>query len=317
MSRVNKKVLITGGAGFIGSNFVYKFLDLGYKVIVLEVEGANLWRLDKIKKQIRVEFVNLKNYDRIEALIAELNPQIILHFATYGVSLSRQQDIKETVDTNLLGAINLVNACSKIKFECFINTGSNSEYGAKDKPMKEDDLLEPNNLYGVTKAAGTLYCQYVAKKLDLPIVSTRLFSPYGYFEEKDRFIPTVIRSYLRNSELNLSSPDSVRDFIFIEDIIDAYLAIIKNIAKVKGEIFNIGTGKQTPIAEVVDAVKKSVRSTMEPKYGQVKKAQLEPKNWLADIYKTKKMLNWQPKYNLAKGLEKDIEWFRKNLYLYN
>jgi nucleoside-diphosphate-sugar epimerase len=252
----------------------------------------------------------------LEPFIKKLNPEIILHFAAYGVYQAKQQDIKETIDVNLLGTVNLVNACSRIKFECFINTGSNSEYGIKEKPMKENDLLEANNLYGVAKAASTLYCQYEAKKLNLPIVTTRLFAPYGYFEEKERLIPTIIKSCLENSELNLSSSGSVRDFIFIEDIIRAYLAIIENIRKVGGEIFNVGTGVQTTIDGLVNIIKKITCSTIKPKYGQMKPVQVEPKNWLADISKIKKILNWQPKYNLKEGLEKDVKWFKENLHLY-
>lgn len=312
-----KKALITGGGGFIGANFIYKFLDLGYDVNLIEKQGVNFWRLEKIKNKIKINYIDLKNYNKLEAFILKLKPQIILHFATYGVYQAKQQDTKKIIDANLLGTVNLVNACNKIKFECFINTGSNSEYGIKDKPMKENDLLEPNNLYGIAKAASTLYCQYMAKKLDLPIVTTRIFSPYGYFEEKDRLIPTIIKSCLKNNELTLSFPGSVRDFIFVEDIIRAYLAIIENIRKVKGEIFNVGTGVQTTIDEMVNIIKEITRSTTKPKYGKIKPAQTEPKNWLADISKIKKMLNWQPEHNLRGGLEKDVKWFKENLHLYN
>ena len=117
-------------------------------------------------------------------------------------------------------------------------------------------------------------------------------------------------------KLNLSSPNSVRDFVFIEDIIDAYLTIIKNIEKVKGEIFNIGTEVQTTIDGVVNIIKEITHSTIKPKYGQIKSVQIEPKNWVVDISKIKKTLNWQPKHKLKEGLEKNIKWFKKNIYLY-
>ena len=317
MAFSNKNVLITGGAGFIGANFVYKFLELGYNVNLIDRKESNLWRLEDIKEKIKIHYLDLRNYNEVEPFIIKLKPQIILHFAAYGAYQAKQQDVKTTIDTNLLGTINLVNACKKIKFECFINTGSNSEYGAKDKPMKEDDLLEPNNLYGITKAAATLYCQEMVRKFGLPIVTVRPFAVYGYFEEKERLIPTVIKSCLTNSELKLSSPKSVRDFIFIEDVIEAYLLAIKNIQKIKGEIFNLGTGKQSTIAEVVRIIKKITNSTIKPAYGEVKISQLEPKHWLADISKIKKLLNWQPRYDLEQGLKEDIEWFKKNISLYN
>jgi len=317
MAPSKKNVLITGSGGFIGANFTYKFLDLGYNVHLIEKKESNLWRLKNLKDKIKINYINLKDYNKLEKFILKLKPQIILHFAAYGTYPKKQKDIKNTIDTNLLGTINLVNACSKIKFKCFINTGSSSEYGIKEKPMKENDLLEPNNLYGITKAAATMYCQNAARKLGLPIITVRPFAVYGYFEEKERLIPTVIKSCLMNKELKLSSPESVRDFIFIEDVIEAYLLAIKNIQKIKGEIFNLGTGKQSTIAEVVRIIKKITNSTIKSKYGETKIAQSEPKYWVTDISKIKNILNWQPKYNLEEGLRKNIEWFKENVPLYN
>ena len=316
MAFSNKNVLITGGAGFIGANFVYKFLDLGYEVNLLEKQEVNLWRLEAARKKIRLHYLDLKNSNKLESLITYLKPQIILHFAALGTYPRKQQELKEIIETNLLGTINLVNACSKIKFKCFINTGSSSEYGMEERPMKENDLLEPNNLYGITKAAATMYCQNTARKLGLPIATVRPFAVYGYFEERERLIPTIIKSCLTNTELKLSSLNSVRDFIFIEDVIDAYLTIIENIQEIKGEIFNLGTGIQTTIDDVVNLIKKITQSNMKPQYGQIKPAQYEPKSWVADISKIKNILNWRPKYNLEEGLKKDIEWFKNNLSLY-
>jgi len=305
-----KKVLITGGAGFIGANFSYKFLELGYDVQILEKEGTSLSRINNLKE--RVHYIDLRNYEELEKFIIALNPDIILHFATYGAYQSRQQDIKTTIDTNLLGTINLVNACKKIKFDSFINTSSASEYGKKDKPMKETDSLEPNNLYGIIKVATTMFCQDTVKKLGLPIVITRPFAIYGYMEEEQRLIPYIISSCLKNDKLKLSRPESVRDFIFIEDIIDAYLKIIENVESVKGEVFNLGIGKEYNIGEVVNIAKELTGATIMPEYNQVKQAQLEPKNWLADISKIQSKLNWQPKYDLREGLKKNIEYVKRN-----
>ena len=162
-----------------------------------------------------------------------------------------------------------------------------------------------------------MYCQYMAKKHNLPIVIFRLFSVYGYFEEKERLIPTIIKSCLENKKLKLSSANSVRDFIFIEDVINAYLATIKKIKKIQGEILNLGTGQQTKIAQVVKLVKEITRSKVKPEYNQIKSVQIEPKTWVADISKAKKSLNWKPKFSLEEGLNRDIEWFKENISLYH
>lgn len=311
-----KKVLITGGAGFIGANFVYKFLDLGYKVFVFEKKEANLWRIKKIIDKINLYSPNLLDYNETEKIITEIKPDIVLHFATYGAYQGSQQDVNLTVDTNLKSTINLVNACQKVCVECFINTGTNSEYGIKDKSMKEVDILEPDNLYGITKSASTFYCQMMARKFNFPVVIIRPFNVYGYFEEKERLIPTIILSCLKNLELKLTKPDSVRDYIFIEDLTDGYLFTIKNIKYIKGEIFNLGSGKQTKIKEVVELIKKITSLKINPIYGKVKIAQTEPEKWVSDISKAKKILKWSPKYSLERGLKKNIEWFKQNLNLY-
>lgn len=311
-----KRVLITGGAGFIGANFVYKFLDLGYKVFVFERKEANFWRIEKIKNQIELYSPDLTNYNEIEKTISEIKPDIVIHFAAYGAYQGTQRDVEVTINTNLIGSINLINACNKTGVECFINTGSSSEYGIKEKPMKETDVLEPDNLYGITKSATSQYCQMMARKLGFPVVIMRPFAVYGYFEEKERLVSALIKAYLADAKLELTRPDSVRDFIFIEDLISGYLSAIKNIRKVKGEIFNMGSGKQYKISDVVAVIKNITKSKMRPLYGNVKIAQSEPKVWVSDVLKAKNMLGWRPKHTLESGLKKNIEWLKSNLSFY-
>jgi len=313
---IEKKVLITGGAGFIGANFVYKFLELEYKVNIFERKEANLWRIEKVKDRISIHSPDLTNYDETEKIISEIKPDIVIHFAAYGAYQRIQQDINLTIDTNLKSSINLINACNKVGVECFLNTGTNSEYGIKSAPMKETDILEADNIYAITKSAVTLYCQMMARKFNFPVAIIRPFAVYGYFEEKERLVPTIIKACLTNSRLELSRPDSVRDFIFIEDLISGYLLLIENIKNIKGQIFNLGSGEQNKIEKVVKIIKTATNSKIEPFYGQIKTAQTEPENWVADISKAKSLLNWSPKNTLEQGLQKNIEWFKENINLY-
>lgn len=307
-----KKVLITGGAGFIGANFVYRFLELGAKVTVAERAGADLWRL----KNVDVKTVNLADATDVEKLITETQPDIVIHLAAYGAYQRFQQDIDLTIDTNLKGTINLVNACLKVGVQAFINTGTNSEYGIKHEAMKETDLLEPDNLYGITKAAATHYCAMMARKHNFPAATMRPFAVYGPFEEKGRLITQVITACLTNSALPLSKPDSVRPFLYIDDLIEAYLLAIEKIEAIKGQVFNIGTTEQHTIAQVVEVAKKITGATLEPTYGQVATAQNEAGVWLFNISKAKEMLGWQPTHSLEEGLKKDVEWFKQNLKSY-
>jgi len=311
-----KKVLITGGTGFIGANFVHEFVRKNYEVHIIARKNSDFWRINRILDKLHVHYLDLSNYEEIESLIYSLKPNIILHFAAYGTYPRRQKEIKLIIDTNLLGTVNLVNAASKIKFDCFINAGSSSEYGIKNSPMKETDFLEPNNIYGITKAAATMYCKSVADELKLPIFTLRFFSVYGPYEDKERLIPTVIKSFLKNKELQLSNPHSVRDFMFIEDAFKAYMKVIDNANKIPGQIFNISRGEQNSIDKIVEIIKDITKSEITPKYGEIKPAQLEPQNWVSDISKIQTILNWKPEYSLDQGLRKTIEWFKENIDQY-
>lgn len=305
------KTLITGGTGFIGANLARKFLELGHDVHLIVRDTSDFKRLEPIKGEFGLHIIEITEAEAVNKFVSGLKPEIILHCATYGAYPGKQADVRATVLTNVLGTINLLNACAEVGFKCFVNTGSSSEYGEKDHPISEKDVLEPNNLYGVTKAAGTLYAQFLAKKSDLPIVTLRLFSPYGYFEEDGRLMPNLIRAAIENKKFSAPSPSLVRDFVFIEDVLGAYLKAVDNIDRVKGRILNIASGKQYSIAEVVDTVEKIFNKKIGVSYGEIATRQYEPKMWQADISEAKKMLSWEPKNSLKEGLGKFMDWLQK------
>jgi len=298
------RILITGGTGFIGANFVHKFVLSKDEVHVFKREDSDLWRIENIKKDIFLHDVDLADSVCIEKIVSEIKPEHILHFASYGTRQGKEQDTKKTIDTNLLGTINILNACAKVGFSSFINTGSSSEYGEKNSPMKETDILEPNNLYGVTKAASTLYCQQLAKKKNLPVVTMRLFSVFGYMESSDRLIPALVKAVLSGEELKVVSPSIVRDFIFIEDVIDAYLKAISIIDTIKGNVFNIASGRELSIADIVEISRKVSGKSVKAVYGAVSEKQIEPKMWVGNIEKAKKILHWSSSHTFEEGFSK-------------
>ena len=218
-------------------------------------------------------------------------------------------------DTNIYGTTNLLEVCCNLGFKYFINTGSSSEYGIKNNQMKETDSLEPINFYGASKTTSTFVSKIYSLKYKLPIVTIRPFSPYGYYEEKIRFLPTLIINVLLNKEIKFSNSNYVRDFIFVEDLINAYLYFIKG-NKFYGDIFNIGSGNQTKLGEIVNKMEKIIEKKILVKWLSTESNQFEPSKWQADIRKAKKNLSWKPKTSLDDGLKKSLEWFKNNLDLY-
>ena len=241
---INTPILITGSSGFIGANLARRLLREGYKVHLLLREESKTWRIDDIIHSTTIHLVDLINSNDVERVIKEIKPKTIIHLAAYG-AYPYQKGVGKIRKVILNGTINLVDACKKVGFDIFINTGSNSEYGFKNKPMEESDLLVPNSHYAVFKAAATLFCQYEALSENLPIVTLRPFHVYGSYEEKTRFIPTLITSLLTHNQCpRLVAPETARDMVYIDDAIDLYLSIASKSSDISGQIFNVGTGKQ-------------------------------------------------------------------------
>lgn len=307
-------VLITGATGFVGANLLRGFVARRDDVHITLRETSNTWRIKDILTKAQIHHCDLTDREKVRTLISEIAPKLVFHLAMYG-GHPNQKDLMKTIAANFLGTINLLDACVDVGFDCFINTGSSSEYGMKSRPMKETDVPEPIDDYGVTKTAQTLYCQSIARRHNLKIFTLRLFSPYGYFEEPSRLIPYVIARCLRNEELELFYPNSVRDFIFIEDVVSAYAEIAGNANRLMpGEIFNVGSGKQYTVREAVEIVKELTNYGKEPQWGKSAGRPYDSaKKWEANIDKIRNFVGWVPKNTLRDGISKTIVWFRDHL----
>jgi nucleoside-diphosphate-sugar epimerase len=309
------KLLVTGATGFIGSNVARYFLKRGFDVDVFVRKGSDTWRIRDIRRDLSVRVVDLTDKTTVRRTVSRSKPDVIVHAASYGGNRG-QTETDAIFRANDLGTRHLYEACRDHGFKIFINTGTSSEYGVKSTPMKESDALCPVADYGVSKAAATLFLKELAKREKRCIVTLRLFSPYGYFEAAERLVPSVILSCLKGRAPLVSAPGNVRDFVFIEDVLDAYGKAVKNRNKISGEVFNIGQGQQHSVAEVVGCVARLTGLKAAPRWGQAKSRVLEPERWQADIRKAKKLLDWKPRHTLTEGLKKSVSWFKDNLELY-
>jgi nucleoside-diphosphate-sugar epimerase len=309
-----KRILVSGATGFVGANLVREALEKGAEVHVITRPNSNKWRLASVLDGIYEHHADISQYPQIDAEVRNVKPDIIFHTAAYGTN-PYENNLHKIYDANVIGTANLLKVVKKRGFELFVNTGSSSEYGPKDTPMKENASLEPITGYGKSKAAATLFCQSYARKYDLPIVTLRLFSPYGYFEDRQRLIPSVTLSCLRRENPKISSTSFVRDFVFIEDVVAAYMSCDAS-AAVPGEVFNIGSGQQHTVGDVVNTIVQLTGTNVTPERGHPQKWPNEPPMWQAAISKAKEMLDWSPVYDLDRGLAATVDWFSTNATLY-
>jgi nucleoside-diphosphate-sugar epimerase len=311
---MKKIILITGASGFIGSVLLRNLFKQNYEIHLILRDQSHTWRINDLLKKVMVHHSNLSNLEELKKIIKISKPDIIYHLATNG-AYSYQKDANQIIETNILGTWNLIQACNEIDYKLFVNTGSSSEYGFKSFAMRETDILEPASYYAVTKSAQTLLCSHIARQEKRPIVTIRPFSVYGPYEEPKRLFPTLMKSLLLGEEMNLVSPDTARDQIYVDDVVEAYLKI-EEMTNNPGEYFNVGSGTQSTIREVVETAVEVTGKTTKFNWGNMESRTWDTNAWVADISKARRLLNWNPKNNLKEGIQKTWNWFKNNSQFY-
>ena len=242
----------------------------------------------------------------------QIKPEVVIHTAVYtGTTVQKANgDIAKAIDSNITGTVNLLRSCKDVGVEQFINTGSSVEYGLKTAPIRETDPLEPISDYAVTKVAATMLCRKATIVDKIPTVTLRLFSPYGRYERANRLMPSVIIPAINDKNPQIVSRDFVRDFIYIDDVLDAYEAAA-GLEDLQGQIYNIGSGEQSTVGEVVDDVIAITGNKVTYELGQEQMSDYEIKVMQANINKMRRDL-CTPKVRLKEGLAKTIDWFKKS-----
>lgn len=306
-----KRVIITGATGFVGANLARRLLQEGHQVHLLVRPGYNPWRIEAIRKEVRLQEADFGDLPALTGIVGNIRPEWIFHLAVHG-AYPWQTDTQRIIGTNILGTINLVEACLKTGFEALVNTGSSSEYGFKDHAPKEEEGLEPNSLYAVTKASATLYCQYISKSRGVHLPTLRLYSVYGPYEEPTRLMPQMILRGLEGGLPPLVNPLVARDYVYVEDVIDAYILAASRPNQERGAIYNIGTGVQTALSQVVEVARRVMAIKVEPQWGSMPNRSWDTNIWVADNRKSRRQLGWQPGYTFEKGFSLMVDWFHRH-----
>lgn len=295
------KYLLTGATGFIGSHLLRRLVERGEKPFIILRKDSDTWRIKDIMQKLSYGIADLEDTKAIESIVNIVKPDIVYHLATYYKAFESEKNPDQVMRTNLFGGWNLLRASKDC--ELFVNTGSLSEYGAKAGAMKETDVLNPANVYGVTKCAMTWACMQFKNTVTL-----RPFCVYGPGEPSTRLIPRLMMAFLKGDPVRLVSPEIPHDFVYVDDIVDAYLNI-KSLKKVNG-VYNLGTGRLVTIKELVYTM-----DTITGKHADLS-WDLPTRSWdttfPADTTKTKEHLGWTAKISIEEGLRKTWNWQNSN-----
>lgn len=308
-------ILVTGGAGFIGSNITKYLLDLGHKVRVLD-------NLITGNKQNIKEFESNKNFEFMYGDITNLenlrkaleNIDAVTHQAALGSVPRSVEDPLASHNANVNGFLNLLIVCKEKGIKRIVYASSSSVYGDNNiLPKIEDSIGKPLSPYAITKYIDELYGKIFAELYGIETIGLRYFNVFGPKQDPNgayaAVIPKFITSIKNNTSPKINGDGSFsRDFTFVENIVQAnYLALTTNNINAFGEIFNIGAGGRITILEMYNIIKKSLKSDLEPEFGPNRVGDIP--NSSADISKAKELLGYNPTIDFANGIIRTIDYY--------
>lgn len=310
--------LVTGGAGFIGSNLCEVLLDKGYKVRCLDdLSNGNQANVDL--------FIDNPNYTFIKGDIRDLDTcmkacegvDYVLNQAAWG-SVPRSIEMPLLYEEiNIRGTLNMMEAARQNGVKKFVYASSSSVYGDEPnlpkKEGREGKLLSP---YALTKMVDEEYGKLYSKLYGLDTYGLRYFNVFGRRQDPNgayaAVIPKFIKQLLNDEQPTINGDgNQSRDFTYIENVIEANLKACKASSEVAGEAFNIAYGGREYLIDVYNSLCKALGKDVEPIFGSERKGDIKHSN--ADIRKAKEMLGYDPSWSFERGIEAAIEWYRENL----
>ncbi len=294
------KSVITGGAGFIGSNLTDRLLDMGHKVTVLDnfVSGKKSNLAHHNKKNLKIVNIDISKSENLDKYFKKVD--YIFHLAALAEIIPSFKNPKKYFINNVIGTLNVLKAAKKNKIKKMIYAASSSCYGAPKKfPTSEKDKIDLKHPYAVTKFIGEELVMRYALMFNMPNISCRFFNVYGPRLNVSGQYSAVIGNFLSQTKSKkaltvVGDGKQTRDFIHVDDLVNAFIKIIKS--KSVNKIYNLGSGKRTSIntiAKIFGGKKKFI---------PIRRG--EPKNSVADIRKIKKDINWKPKISIEQGIKK-------------
>ena len=314
-----KKVLVTGAAGFIGSHLVERLVTEGASVrAFVHYNALNRWgNLELIPSQIleKVEIFPGDIQDPFVVRRAVMDCDIVYHLASLIAIPYSYIAPQSFVTTNVLGAVNLLEACRKTEIQRFIHTSTSECYGtAKYVPIDEKHPLHGQSPYSASKISADMVAESYYRSFGVPVSIIRPFNTYGPRQSARAIIPTIITQLLRKSSLKLGNLHPTRDFNYVSDIVEAFIQVADSPESV-GEVINIGSGQEISINDLANKTMSliGINVTLVHDSLRVRPEKSEVDRLLCDNSKAKKILGWQAQVSLEEGLSKTIEWIKNHM----
>jgi UDP-N-acetylglucosamine 4-epimerase len=321
----DSRVLVTGGAGFIGSNLVESLLNFGNFVVCLDNfstgKRENLRAFTGNSNFLLIEG-DIRNYD--DCVRAATNIDIVFHEAALGSVPRSIKDPVSSTDVNIGGFVKMLFASKEAGVKRFIYAASSSTYGDHpDLPKVEDKIGSPLSPYAITKYVDELFAEIFSKNYGIEVIGLRYFNVFGRRQDPDGAYAAVIPKFIKmlmNHETPLINGDGTisRDFTYIDNVVQAnHLAAVVDNKKALNQVYNVAHGERTTLNQLFHTIRKlagyydSNILTIEPLYGPARAGDIQ--HSMASVEKAKRLLGYAPVLNVTEGLNEAVKWFRDNL----
>jgi len=308
------KYFITGGNGFIGSYLLHKLVNDKHaaEIHITLRKNSNTWRIASILDKINVHYIDLQDFDAVKRLLLTIQPNYLFNCA----EVSKHTASFEKQSTFFLQssqiALNLMEACKLINLTAFVHTCSSLIYENTTTSITEQSVINPICNKGLVKLTQRNIYKYYARQFDIPVRLARVFRAYGPMESRERLILTLFDASKNQNIIKLAAKDVVRDYIFINDLINGLLKMAYSPLP-HGEEINLASGKSYnsfTIATIINNLVVQKINFSEEIYPAVAADRI---NCKVNINKAKKLLNWQPMIPVEEGLAQTYKWW-KNYY---
>lgn len=305
-----KRILVTGGTGFIGGHLVKRLEDFGNEICVIvkrQPQNNNLDASNTFYKPVEIS-----DYSSIDSVIKRFRPNVIFHLAAI-VTASREFSlIDKMIEVNLTGTTNILRSISELQeLEVMINFGSSEEYGNQSIELKETVREEPSSPYAIFKLVTTKLCNIFSLIYNLPIITIRPANIFGPGQGLDKFIPYVITKCLNNEQINMTLGEQKRNFLYVEDFVNAILLIASKERRLE-QIYNVGSDSTLTLKEITETIKRLTHSNSHINYGAIEYRTNEMMAFEMNIDKIID-LGWKQEYDLIESLKKTIEFYKRGL----
>jgi NAD dependent epimerase/dehydratase len=310
-----KNVVVTGSAGFIGSHLVENLVEQGYavKALVHYNSTGNIANLDYIDKsvlsEVEIAFGDVRDEYYCEKLTK--GADAIFHLAALiGIPYSYVAPASY-VQTNIIGTVNLLNACLRNNVARFLHTSTSEVYGtALYTPIDEKHPLQGQSPYSASKIGADKLVESYSRSFDLNATTIRPFNTFGPRQSLRAVIPTIVTQALKSNRINIGSTHPRRDLVFVRDTVNAYVKAAGR-SDLKNETINVGTGVSFSIVDMINTVSRMLGKELVPveEKERIRPEQSEVLNLVCDNAKAKSLLNWAPAYSFEQGIGHVIEFF--------